>query len=376
MKILTITGTRPELIRLSVILAKLDALLGEDHVHVYTNQNYDPNLSTIFLRDLRIKKPKYTFGKTNGIGQFLGMGFTEFNIILDVEKPDKILVLGDTNSVLFAILAAKRGIPIYHMEAGNRCYDGAVPEETNRRVIDACSLFNLPYTKNSKENLINEGFSKNFVFQTGNPIKEVLQYYEKDIANSDILVRLGLAPYTMDAFAKFALLSFHRTENVDTKSVAKNVVEAINQIAEEGKMKVVFPFHPRTKDQFAKHGLSFSDRVMCIDPIGFFDFVRLEQFAHVVITDSGTVPEETALFGKPCIVLRNTTERQELMETGSWILAGTNKDDIVRAFRSIDEMRQVWPVLDDYSKVNVSDTVIRILMGQKWSITRKGHDEY
>jgi UDP-N-acetylglucosamine 2-epimerase (non-hydrolysing) len=376
MKILTITGTRPELIRLSVILRKLDALLGKDHVHIFTNQNFDPNLSDIFLRDLRIRKPDYTFGKTNGIGQFLSMGFAEFNVILEQEKPDKILVLGDTNSVLFAILAAKRGIPIYHMEAGNRCYDGAVPEETNRRVIDACSLFNLPYTKNSKENLINEGFSKNFVYQTGNPIHEVLQYYKKEIDASTILQRLGLAPYEEGAYAKFALLSFHRTENVDTKSVAKNVVEAINEIAEIGKMKVVFPFHPRTRDQFKKHGLSFSDKVMCIDPIGFFDFVKLEQFAHVVITDSGTVPEETTLFGRPCIVLRNTTERQELMEMGSLILAGTEKDDIVRAFLAIDKMEAGWPVADEYTKVSVSDTVIRILLGQKVSIKRKGHDDY
>jgi UDP-N-acetylglucosamine 2-epimerase (non-hydrolysing) len=376
MKILTITGTRPELIRLSVILEKLDSLLGKNHVHVFTNQNFDPNLSTIFLRDLRIRKPDYTFGKTNSIGEFLGNGFKEFNDILDKELPDKILVLGDTNSVLFAILAAKRGISVYHMEAGNRCYDPAVPEETNRRVIDACSLFNLPYTKNSKENLINEGFSKNFVYQTGNPIYEVLQHYEKDINSSTIMQKLGLMPWSEDAFSAFVLLSFHRTENVDTKSIAVNVVEAINFLAEENHVQVIFPFHPRTRDQFKKHGIEFSKNAQCIDPIGFFDFVRLEQFASVVITDSGTVPEETSLFGRPCIVLRNTTERQELMETGSLILAGTEKEDIIRAYHSVAKMKQKWPVLDEYNKVNVSDTVIRILMGQKVSIMRKGHDEY
>jgi len=374
MKVLTIIGTRPEIIRLSVIMRKLDLVC--EHIIVYTNQNFDPNLSTIFLRDLKVRKPNYYFQQTSGIGEFLSNGFKEMDLVLDIERPDKILVLGDTNSVLLAVLAAKRGIPIYHMEAGNRCYDGAVPEETNRRVIDACSLFNLPYTKNSKENLINEGFSKNFVYQTGNPIHEVLQHYKKEIGTSTILQRLGLAPDSMDAFAKFALLSFHRTENVDTKSVAKNVVEAINEIAEIGKMKVVFPFHPRTKDQFKKHGLAFSDKVMCIDPIGFFDFVRLEQFAHVVITDSGTVPEETTLFGRPCIVLRNTTERQELMEMGSLILAGTEREDIVRAFLTIDRMEGGWPVADEYTKVSVSDTVIRILLGQKMTIKRKGHDEY
>ena len=361
---------------MSVLIKKLDDLLGKSHILVWTNQNFDPNLSTIFLRDLRIRTPDYTFAKMEGLGTFLGNGFREFNAVLDIEKPDKVLVLGDTNSVLFAILASKRGIPVYHMEAGNRCYDGAVPEETNRRVIDACSLFNLPYTENSKQNLINEGFHKNLVFKTGNPIKEVLQYYKKDIDSSDILQRLELMPWSQDALAVFALLSFHRTENVDTKSIAKNVVEAINQIAEEGHIKVIFPFHPHTKDQFKKHGLTFSDCVMCIDPIGFFDFVKLEQYAEVVITDSGTVPEETSLFGRPCIVLRNTTERQELMESGSLILAGTETKDIVRAYHSVLKTKQVWSVLDDYSKENVSDTVIRILMGQRVSITRRGHDEY
>jgi UDP-N-acetylglucosamine 2-epimerase (non-hydrolysing) len=374
MKILTITGTRPELIRLSVILGKLDSVC--EHIHIFTNQNHDPNLSDIFLRDLRIRKPNYTFAKTEGLGTFLGNGFMEFSTILDVEKPDKVLVLGDTNSVLFTILASKRGIPVYHMEAGNRCYDQAVPEETNRRVIDACSLFNLPYTENSKQNLINEGYSKNFVFKVGNPINEVLNYYKRDINESTVLQRLGLAPWSMDAHASYALLSFHRTENVDTPSIARSVVNAMNQIAEEGKIQIVFPFHPRTKDQFKKHGIAFTDRVKCIDPIGFFDFVKLEQWAKVVFTDSGTVPEETALFGRPCIVLRNTTERQELMESGSLILAGTKTEDIIRAYRSIGEMKQLWPVLEDYSKENVSDTVIRILMGQSVSIIRKGHDEY
>ena len=372
MKVLTITGTRPELIRLAIILKKLDEVV--DHVHVYTNQNYDPNLSDIFLRDLEIRTPDYTFPKTVGIGQFLGSGFIEFERILNIEKPDKVLVLGDTNSGLFAILAAKRGIPVYHMEAGNRCFDGAVPEETNRRVIDSCSLYNLPYTENSKTNLVNEGFHKNYIFKIGNPIFEVLDAYMKHFEKSDIVQRLGLAPWDGGALAKFALLSFHRTENVDTKSVAVSVMNAINQIAET--CKVVFPLHPRTKDQFIKHGIIFHENIIVTEPLGFFDFVKLEMCADVVITDSGTVPEETSLFGTPCVVLRNTTERQELMENGSLILAGTRTEDILRAFTGVQNMELDWNELDDYTKLNVSDTVVRLLLGQRDTILRKGHDEY
>lgn len=376
MRILTITGTRPELIRLSVILRKLDAIC--DHCHVYSNQNYDPNLSTIFLKDLGIRTPDYTLEKTNGIGEFIGRSFLAFDKILNEELPDKVLVLGDTNSGLLAVLAAKKGVPVYHMEAGNRCYDGAVPEETNRKVIDACSLYNLPYTENSKTNLINEGFHKNYVFKTGNPIKEVLDHYEKEIRYSRILHDLGLMPHDWagveDPPLKYALLTFHRTENVDDPIRSRNVVGAINEIAEE--MPVVYSFHPRTRDQFKKHSIEFSDNVILTDPMGFFDFVKLEQNAKVVLTDSGTVPEETSLFGVPTIVLRNTTERQELMENGTLILAGTHKEDILRAYYSIGKLQQPWRGLDDYDKENVSDTVIRLLLGQNDKIEKRGHDEY
>lgn len=379
MKILSLTGTRPELIRLSVILRKLDEVC--KHIHCYTSQNFDPNLSDIFLRDLKIRTPDYTFKKTNSIGEFLSNGFKTFEIILATEKPDKILILGDTNSVLFGILAAKRGIPIYHMEAGNRCFDPKVPEETNRMIIDSCSHYNLPYTENSKENLIREGHSKNYVFKTGNPINEVLRYYDCEIDQSDILRRLGLIQLAegemgeeVPVLSDYALLTFHRTENVDSRFTAWKVIQAINEISEE--IPVVYSFHPRTKDQFARHGIKFSDKVILTDPVGFFDFVKLEKNAKVVFTDSGTVPEETSLFGVPTIVLRDTTERQELMENGSLILAGTKTEDILRAYKSIDKMKQSWNGIPDYDKENVSDTVIRLLLGQQEKVQRKGHDEY
>jgi|WetSurMetagenome_2_1015567.scaffolds.fasta_scaffold00103_26 UDP-N-acetylglucosamine 2-epimerase (non-hydrolysing) len=375
MKVLTLLGTRPEIIRLSVIMPKLDEVC--DHKIVYTNQNFTVSLSDIFWNDLRLRMPDYIFMQTGSPGSFFGNGFRAFEMILDKEKPDKILILGDTNSVLFGILAAKRGIPIYHMEAGNRCYDPSVPEETNRMIIDACSLYNLPYTENSKENLIREGHSKNYVFKTGNPIKEVLCHYIEDINKSNILDALGFRDYIVNEehhYIDYALLSFHRTENVDNPYRAKQVVEAINKVAED--MPVVYSFHPRTKDQFAKHGIKFSDKVKLIEPCGFFDFVKLEQNAKVVFTDSGTVPEETMLFRVPTIVLRNTTERQELMETGTLILAGTNTEDILRAYSQIGNLKQKWVKPDDYTKENVSDTIVRFLLGQQIRKEVKGHDEY
>jgi UDP-N-acetylglucosamine 2-epimerase (non-hydrolysing) len=359
-KILTLLGTRPEIIRLSVILRKLDEVCQQ--TVVFTSQNYDPKLSSLFFEELRLREPDYIFPVTNSLGEFLSYGFRLFEKILDKEQPDKILILGDTNSVLFGILAAKRGIPVYHMEAGNRCYDPAVPEETNRVIIDACSRYNLPYTENSKENLIREGHSKNFVFKTGNPIHEVLKYYEDNINRSLILQNLGLLEWDFGSVQKpYALLTFHRTENVDNPERARNVVDVMNIIADE--MPVVFSFHPRTKDQFAKHSIEFSPKVITHDPVGFFDFVQLERMAKVVFTDSGTVPEETSMFGVPTIILRNTTERQELLENGTCILAGTNKRDILTAYHGLGKMKQKWGGLADYDKENVSDTVIRLLLG-------------
>ena len=353
MKILTLTGTRPEIIRLSIILRKLDDLV--DHIHVFTRQNYEKDLSEIFFKELVVRKPDYIFPRTSSLGAFLAGGFELFEGILNKEKPDKILILGDTNSTIFGILAAKRGVPVVHLEAGNRCMDGDVPEETNRKLIDSYATINLPYTDNSKENLIREGHDKNHVFKIGNPIFEVLNYYEDDINRSTILDRLGIYA------TKYALLTFHRTENVDSPYWAQSVMDAIDEISKT--LPIVFPMHPRTRDQFSKQEVSFSDRIIVTDPIGFFDCVKLEKCAKVVFTDSGTIPEETSLFRIPTIILRRTIERQELIENGSVILAGTEKKAILTAFYSISLMKQAWKPLDDYTKENVSDTVIRILMG-------------
>lgn len=352
MKILTLVGTRPELIRLSVIIEKLDTLV--EHVFVYTNQNYDPKLSDIFFKELNIRIPDYKFvNKDYNIGNFLSNSFYAFSSVLDKEQPDKVLVLGDTNSGLLAMLAAKRGIPVYHMEAGNRCFNDQVPEETNRRIIDSFSKYNLPYTENSKQNLLNEGYHKNYVFKIGNPIYEVLKKFSNEILHNNIMGEIGVQP------GSFVLVTAHRAENVDNVDVLANIVKAINYIAE--KYTVIFPVHPRTKDKLS--GFYFSNNVMLNNPIGFFDFVALERNAAVVISDSGTVQEEACIYGVPSLTIRNTTERQETLECGSNILVGTDASAIIEAFDIMISRDTKWTVPSDYLVENVSDVVINILLG-------------
>jgi UDP-N-acetylglucosamine 2-epimerase (non-hydrolysing) len=354
MKILTITGTRPELIRLSIIIKKLDNLV--DHILVYTNQNYDYNLSTIFFDELKIRKPNYYFEKKGeSFGDFLSNAILHFETIIKNEKPDKILILGDTNSGLLSIVAEKYKIPIYHMEAGNRAYDNRLPEETNRRIIDNVSTYNLPYTEGSKQNLIEEGFDKNHIFKTGNPILEVLNFYKKEIDNSNILEKLNLKEYV--------LVTTHRTENVDNEESLKDIIKSINKISED--YTVVFSIHPRTKDKINKFNVIINDNIIISEPFGFFDFIKLEQNAKCVISDSGTVQEETCIFKVPTITIRKTTERRETIECGSNILSGTKYEDIMESFNIIIKRNNTWKIPEDYLIENVSDIVINILSGKK-----------
>jgi UDP-N-acetylglucosamine 2-epimerase (non-hydrolysing) len=354
MKILTVVGTRPELIRLSVLLNKLDNIC--KHIFIYTNQNYDYNLSGQFFDELKIRKPDYYFdNKGHSIGRFLANAILQFEEVILKEKPDKMLVLGDTNSGLLSLIAEKYKIPIYHMESGNRAYDSRLPEEMNRRLIDHLSTYNLPYTENSKQNLLVEGFHKNYVFKTGNPIYEVLNYYKSEIENSNILNKLLLEKQ------KFVLVTAHRTENVDDFEPLSNTINAINEISKQ--FKVVFSLHPRTKDKIEKFNIKISNDVILSKPFGFFDFVKLEKTAKLVISDSGTVQEECCIFGVPTLTIRETTERQETIECGSNILSGTDTDQIINVFKVLIDRSYDWNPPEDYVIENVSDIVINILLG-------------
>jgi UDP-N-acetylglucosamine 2-epimerase (non-hydrolysing) len=279
MKILTLLGTRPEIIRLSVIIKKLNNILGKNHVVVYSNQNFDYKLSKVFFGELGLLTPSYYFGdlEAKSVGEFLSKGIEKFENVLNQEKPDKILILGDTNTGLLAMLASKRGIPVYHMEAGNRSFDNRVPEETNRKIIDSFSKVNLPYTENSKQNLLAEGYHKNFVFKIGNPIYEVLNEYEEGIRNSMVIEKLKLKYY------EYVLVTAHRSENVDDDGNLIELYNFLNEIAKD--RKVVFSVHPRTKSKLDKLNLEFNDNIILSEPFGFFDFVKLEKNCHVGITD-------------------------------------------------------------------------------------------
>jgi len=361
MKVITITGTRPELIRLSIIIEKLDELV--DHVLVYTNQNYDYNLSVRFFEDLKIRKPDYYFEKEAiSFPDFLSNAIMEFEKIIKKEQPDKLLVLGDTNSGLLSIIAERYKIPVYHMEAGNRCYDDRLPEEANRKIIDSVAKYNLPYTENSKQNLLREGYHKNFVFKTGNPIFEVLNKYDDEINKSIMLYEWNLQNIHTNFIENYVLVTAHRTENVDDEKSLMGIVGALNEIAEN--VKVVFSLHPRTKNKLEKFNIVLSKNILVSPPMGFFDFVSLEKNAMCVISDSGTVQEECCIFGVPALTIRESTERQETMECGSNVLCGTKTEDILEAFYATINRENNWKVPDDYLIENVSDTVINILIGR------------
>lgn len=355
MKILTVFGTRPEIIRLSLIIQLLDR-----HFHqvlVHTGQNYDANLSDVFLRELQIRSIDYHLGiRTNSFGEQAGQILAKMDELLAREKPDRLLILGDTNSGLAAIVAARRGIPVYHLEAGNRCYDNRVPEEVNRRIIDHSSDILLPYTERSAENLVREGIRRDRIFVVGNPIMEVLKHYQPKIEESGVLDRMGLKP------GGYFLVTMHRAENVDLPERLRVLLEALTMLAREFSKPAVVSVHPRTADRIQRSGITVDPMLVRLEqPFGLFDFIRLEQSAAGVVTDSGTVQEEACIFGVPNVTIRDVTERPETTECGSNILSGQHVDRLVGGMRLALAEGASWEAPPEYRKRNVAATVGKIL---------------
>jgi UDP-N-acetylglucosamine 2-epimerase (non-hydrolysing) len=357
MKIVSILGTRPEIIRLSRIIPKLDQFC--EHIVVHTGQNQQACLSDIFFSELEIRQPNYFLDSAGTVGEQIAVMFPKIEKIFEDEKPDKVLILGDTNSALCSFIAERKQIPVYHLEAGNRCFDKRVPEEINRRIIDSISSFNLPYTYLSKENLLREGVSKNKIFVVGNPINEVIKYYRKDIDKSNILQRLKIKP------RNYFLSTFHRSENVDDVMTLKQIVGGLSLVGQTYQLPVICGIHPRTLDKIKKWTVHADDpNVRFCDPVGFFDFNMLIKNALCVISDSGTVAEETCILRIPNVIIRQSTERPETIECGSSILAGVNCSNISKCVKIMVGKDSNWKIPDEYLYENVSDRVTRILLGE------------
>lgn len=355
MKIMTVLGTRPEIIRLSRVIARLDQLC--DHILVHTGQNYDQNLNEIFFQQMGVRQPDHFMGVRGSIGEQAGIIFSGIEAILTQNRPDKFLILGDTNSALSAFIAKRMGIPVYHMEAGNRCYDDRVPEDVNRRVIDHSSDVLMPYTERGRKNLLAEGFQSNRIFVTGNPILEVLQRHEDEIAQSQIFETLGIER------KNYILATVHRAENVDVESRLRSLTHAFDMMQKKYQLPVIVSTHPRTRSRMEKTGISTANpQVHYLAPFGLFDFVALEKNARLVLSDSGTVQEECCIFQIPNVTLRDVTERPETLECGSNILSGADCDTILTCAELALSREPNWTPPAEYMVENVSETVAKIIL--------------
>ena len=357
MKVMTVLGTRPEIIRLSRLIPLLDET--SDHVLVHTGQNFDRNLSDVFFKELGVRDPDLYLGvRGDSFGAQVGELLTRIEQVFAEHRPDRLLILGDTNSGLVSIVARRLGIPVYHMEAGNRCYDDRVPEEINRRIIDHSSSVLLPYTHRSKENLVREGIDRSRIFVTGNPIKQVIDHYRPQIDTSDVLRRLAIRP------EGFLLVTMHRAESVDVEPVLRGLVEALTQIHATYGMPVVCSLHPRTRSKIESFGIDIERAgLVFLEPLGFFDFVRLELEARCILTDSGTVQEEACILMRPSVTIREVTERPETMEVGSNILAGLQSEGIQQAARLATERAPSWNAPMEYGADDVDQIVARLVVG-------------
>lgn len=356
MKIMTVLGTRPEIIRLSRIIPKLDNFC--DQILVHTGQNYDRNLKDIFFEQLGVRQPDVYMDSKGSLGEQIGIILAQTEKLIKDHKPDRFLLLGDTNSALSAFIAKRFGIPVYHMEAGNRCYDDRVPEEVNRRVIDHSSSILMPYTERSRQNLIHEGIESSRIYVTGNPIKEVIDNCMDRIEESSILQNLGLSE------RQFFLVTMHRAENVDNEQRIRSLVSALEKTQKKYQIPVIISTHPHTRKRMNELGLqNDSQEIRFMEPFGFFDFIKLEKNAACLLSDSGTVQEETCIFRVPNVTMRDVTERPETIECGSNILSGVEVDAILRSVHLVFNRPADWTIPIEYQAENVSDTVLKIVLG-------------
>ena len=374
LKVLTVVGTRPEIIRLSQVLLKLDESESIEHILVHTGQNYDYELNEVFFKDLGLRKPDY-FLNAAGVNATVTSGQILINIdpVLENVKPDAFLVLGDTNSCLCAIAAKKRKIPIFHMEAGNRCFDQRVPEETNRKIVDHISDINLTYSDIAREYLLREGLPADRIIKTGSPIYEVLKSYEKQIEDSDILEKLKLKK------EEYFLVSAHREENMNSSNFI-SLVKSLNIIAETYKLPIIISTHPRTRNKINDTGVKFNELIQLMKPMGFHDYNNLQKYSKAVLSDSGTISEESSIMNFPALNIREAHERPEAMEEASVMMVGLNSDRILQGLKIVlnqkrGSERSVHPVAD-YSKSNVSEKVLRIIVSYTDYINRNVWNEY
>lgn len=359
LKVMTIVGTRPEIIRLAETIKKCDLYF--EHILVHTGQNWDYTLNDVFFKELDLREPNHFLGVVgNNLGETMGNIIAKSYEILVQEQPDALLILGDTNSCLSAIAAKRLKIPVFHMEAGNRCFDQNVPEEINRRIVDVTSDVNLAYTEHARRYLLSEGMRKEYTFVTGSPLPEVFARYMPKIDESDVLERLGLEK------GKFILVSAHREENIDNDENFKSLTEALNAIAKTYNMPVIYSTHPRSWKRIEEKGIKFHENIKQLKPFGFYDYNKLQKDSFCVLSDSGSLAEESNIMGFPAVSIRTSTERPEAIDKGSVILGGITFDSITQAIEVITKEKELGEELvkvHDYTDINVSTKVVNIIQG-------------